>query len=61
MIFVNTECLIQLAPGVTPSKGTSWFCDAVAVSVRNNTVYLCEVTYSTTLYALLERLPRMAQ
>lgn len=58
--FVNTECLIQLSPGDAPSKGTHWYCDAVAVNFAERSVYLCEVTYSATLYALLTRLAAWA-
>jgi hypothetical protein len=58
--FVNTECLIQLDPGDAPLKGAHWYCDAVAVSLAEKHVYLCEVTYSTTLYSLLHRLSSWA-
>ncbi len=54
--FVNTECLIQLDAGDTPAKGQHWYCDAVAVNFQEKTAYLCEVTYSRTLYSLLARL-----
>ena len=55
-VFVNPELPIQLAPGATPPKGTSWYCDVVAVNFREKRVYLCEVTDSTTLHSLLKRL-----
>jgi hypothetical protein len=55
-MFVNTECLLQLAPGDVPAKGTSWYCDVVAANFRDCAVYLCEVTYSGTLHALIGRL-----
>jgi hypothetical protein len=55
-MFVNTECLIQIDPGDAVSKGTHWYCDAVAVNFRERAVFLCEVTYSSTLAALLGRL-----
>ena len=55
-MFVNSECLLQLDPGDPPAKGRHWYCDAVAVNFRESTVYLCEVTYSATLQALLGRL-----
>jgi hypothetical protein len=55
-MFVNTECLIQLNPADAVSKGTHWYCDAVAVNFRERSVYLCEVTYSATLQALFGRL-----
>jgi hypothetical protein len=54
--FVNTECLIQLDCGSAPLKGRHWYCDAVAVNFTETTAYLCEVTYSTTLYPLISRL-----
>jgi hypothetical protein len=53
--FVNTEYLIQLNPN-NESKGTFWYCDAVAVSFSDSTIYLCEVTYSKTMTALIKRL-----
>lgn len=55
-VFVNNECYLQLEPGNTPPKGTSWYCDIVAVNLRESAVYLCEVTFSVTLQALLDRL-----
>jgi hypothetical protein len=59
--FVNTECLIQLEPGTVPAKDKHWFCDVVAVNFTERTVYLCEVTYSNTLFALLKRLKAWAE
>jgi len=56
-MFVNTECCIQLNPGANPDRtGPHWFCDAVAVNLRDEAVFLCEVTYSKTLGALNKRL-----
>jgi hypothetical protein len=55
-VFVNTECLIQLVPGDTPERGLHWYCDAVAVNLQEKRVYLCEISYSQTLSALLKRL-----
>lgn len=57
-VFVNTECLINLDEGDKQHKGRHWYCDAVAVNFKNTTVYLCEVTYSTTMHSLLMRLNR---
>jgi hypothetical protein len=54
--FVNTELLIQLEPGDSPAKGRHWYCDVVAVSFKDKTVHLCEVTFSKSLGALFERL-----
>jgi hypothetical protein len=39
-----------------PAKGTSWYCDIVAVNFRERAVYLCEVTYNKKLDALITRL-----
>ena len=55
-VFVNTEFLIQLDPGDVQVKGRSWYCDAVAVSFRDSAVYLCEITYSSSMHALITRL-----
>jgi len=55
-VFVNTECLLQLEPGEMPAKDTSWYCDAVAVDLREGKVYLCEITYAGSLSLLLRRL-----
>lgn len=54
--FVNTECSIELAGTAVAMKRTHWHCDAVAVNLREEKIYLCEVTYSRTLEALLDRL-----
>lgn len=54
-VFVNTECMIQLDKD-TLKKGRHWFCDVMAADFHNRSVYLCEVTYSKTLHALLTRL-----
>ncbi len=55
-VFINTECTIQIAPGDQPPKGTSWICDAIAADFQAKTIFLCEVTYSETLQALIKRL-----
>lgn len=54
--FVNMEYLIQLDEGQTPAKSRYWYCDALAVNFEQSTVYLCEITYSKTLSALINRL-----
>jgi hypothetical protein len=55
--FVNTEYLIDLDPPTKVfQKGRHWYCDAVAVSFAGRAVYLCEITYSKTLGALMTRL-----
>ena len=56
-VFVNTEYCIQLNPGVNPdTSGLHWYCDAIAVDLRKPAVYLCEISYSKSLAALLKRL-----
>lgn len=54
--FINPEILIQLDPGASPKKGRFWYCDLMAVSLRTRSVYLCEVTYSTSVAGLIQRL-----
>ena len=54
--FVNTEYLLQLDAGEVHAKGRHWFCDAVAVNHRDKRVDLCEITYSSTLQSLVDRL-----
>lgn len=56
-MFVNTECCLQLNEAANPdNSGPHWYCDAVAVNFRESAVYLCEVSYSKTLDALVKRL-----
>lgn len=60
-IFVNPECFIQIHPGPQPPKGSSWYCDVLAVDFESDpsdsaTVFLCEVTFSETLQSLIKRL-----
>jgi hypothetical protein len=56
-VFVNTECCIQLNPGANPDTcGPHWYCDALAINLREKSVSLCEVTYSQSLDSLLKRL-----
>ncbi|KAB8038529.1 hypothetical protein [Janthinobacterium aquaticum] len=56
-MFINTECCIQLNPGHNPDRtGHHWYCDAVAVNFRTREVFLCEVSYSKSLNALLKRI-----
>ena len=54
--FVNSEFLLQLDKGNSPGKGRHWYCDIVAVNFRDSTIYLCEVSFSKTLHALIRRL-----
>jgi hypothetical protein len=56
-VFLNTECCIQVNPGENPdSSGPHWYCDAIAVDLRKSSVFLCEISYSTSLDALIKRL-----
>ena len=56
-VFVNTECCIQLIDHPNPDRsGLHWYCDAVAVDFRSKTIFLCEISYSKSLGALIERL-----
>ncbi len=61
-MFVNTECCIQLNANPNPdNSGPHWYCDAVAADFRSKSVYLCEVTYSKSLDALMKRLTDWAK
>lgn len=60
-VFVNTECYLSLQPGDTQPRGKSWYCDALAVNFRERAVYLCEITYSNSLQALMQRLQAWAE
>lgn len=56
-LFVNTQCCIQLNEGLNPdTSGPHWYCDAVAVSIKDNAGYLCEITYATPPNTLFRRL-----
>ena len=55
-MFVNPEILLQLDQGASPKKGRFWYCDLMAVSLREEAVFLCEVTYSSSCSALMARL-----
>jgi hypothetical protein len=56
MISVKPECLIRLDREGPLVKGNHWYCDVLAVSFRQKTAYLCEVTLSQTVAALMRRL-----
>lgn len=56
-MFVNTECCIQLNPGDNPDRtGPHWYCDAVAINLRDRKIFLCEISFATALSALTKRL-----
>lgn len=56
-LFVNNQCCIQLNEGANPdTSGPHWYCDALAVSFKEQAVYLCEITYAARAPSLLARL-----
>jgi len=59
-VFINPECLIQLDTDTT-RKGRHWYCDVMAVSFPERRAFLCEVTYSRSLDALIKRLQAWEQ
>lgn len=52
-VFLNMECFIQLEPGLRPPKDTTWYCDILAINLRESKAYLCEISYSKGLSAEL--------
>lgn len=61
-VFVNPECCIQLVDKLNPDdSGPHWYCDAVAVDLRNEKVFLCEMTYERGSSKLLKRLRAWAE
>jgi hypothetical protein len=55
--IVNTECCIQLNDNPNPDgSGPHWYCDVVAIDLRNRAVFLCEISYEKQLSALMDRL-----
>jgi hypothetical protein len=56
-LFVNTECCIQLNRNPNPDlSGPHWYCDALAINLRDKEVLLCEISYAKGLSALFKRL-----
>ena len=55
-VFVNTEYLVNLDAGDKQYTGRHWYCDVLAVNFEESTLYLCEVTYSSTMQGLILRL-----
>lgn len=56
-LFLNSECCIQLNPGDNPdTTGPHWFCDILACDLRQKQAFLCEITFSRSMSALLKRL-----
>lgn len=54
-MFFNYEILLQLDAG-RPQRNRHWFCDFMAIDLKNREGFLCEVTYSKELSALRKRL-----
>lgn len=54
--FIRREYLIDLDKTPQPAKGRSWYVDVLALDFRQRTVWLCEVSYAKSLYALSKRL-----
>lgn len=55
--FVNPECLVQIDDNtIIPQKNGHWYIDLLAVNMEERAIYLCEVSYSTTLASLLKKL-----
>lgn len=52
-VFVNSQCLLQLDSGGRLEAGRHWYCDLVALNLREETVYLCEITYDVKVNALV--------
>jgi hypothetical protein len=55
-LFTSPEYCIQLETGKVLPKCTFWYCDVVTVDFRSKAVFLCEISYSKTLGALVKRL-----
>lgn len=56
-LFVNSQCCIQLNEGANPdTSGPHWYCDAVAVSFKEQAAYLCEISYAARAPSLIARL-----
>jgi hypothetical protein len=55
-MFVQPESCISLDVDSPLVKDRHWYCDALAVSFRTRTVYLCEVTFDKNVRALMQRL-----
>lgn len=56
-LFVNSQCCIQLNAGQNPdTSGPHWYCDAVALSLKAQAAYLCEITYANPPNSLFKRL-----
>jgi len=65
-MFVHDELVIDLdaderRPQGKNLKGRHWICDVAAVNLRERTLYLGEVTFSSSLQSLIKRLGAWAK
>jgi len=60
-VFLNSEFCLQLHPGSAYDKSSFWYVDILAIDLRNQRAFLCEITYSKTLSALKKRLALWSQ
>jgi hypothetical protein len=56
--FVSPEFLLDLDNGGPHVKDRSWYIDILAADFKKQTLFLCEVSYSKTLAALIRRLTK---
>lgn len=56
-VFVNARCHLQRDPIAAPEEvGQHRSCDAVAIDLRHEAVYLCDSAFEHNLYPLIEEL-----
>jgi len=55
-LFISPQFYIELPPAGGSGKGRSWYVDALTVSPRTRTCYLCEITIAKKAQALRNRL-----
>lgn len=61
-VFINPEYELALNPEQKlHPKGTSWIIDILAIDFQKKSIFLCEVTYSKSQYALLHKLTEWAK
>ena len=53
--FIRREFFIALDKTPQQAKGRSWYVDVLAVDFGERTIWLCEVSFAKTLYALRAR------
>jgi hypothetical protein len=59
--FINPEFLLQIEPVSQSSiRGRYWYIDILAVNFAEQSIYLCEVTYSKGMRALTKKLSEFA-